>query len=91
MTPRWGALRDPEAPIFHPQAHSQTGSSASTSPSSPVPPARQRSLGESLTTWCVPEASLGRMPARCVKADKARSPRPGQEVGDKKGVGNGEG
>ena len=58
------ALGDPPASIFHLQARSQTDSSASASPSSPMPPAGQCSQGESLTTWCVRAAKLGRMPAR---------------------------
>ncbi|XP_032985518.1 kallikrein-12 isoform X2 [Rhinolophus ferrumequinum] len=61
----WGTTNRPwskEAPGSG--TPSRTGSSASTSPLSPVPPAKLCSLGESQTTWCVQVASLGRMPAR---------------------------
>ncbi|XP_054935169.1 kallikrein-12 isoform X3 [Physeter macrocephalus] len=46
------------------QTSCQTDSNALTSLSSLMPPAGQRSPGESRTTWCVLPASLGRMPAR---------------------------
>nr|XP_058900223.1 kallikrein-12-like isoform X5 [Kogia breviceps] len=46
------------------QTSCQTDSNALTSLSSLMPPAGQRSPGESRTTWCVLAASRGRMPAR---------------------------